>query len=470
MFEHLEKHGETIALISEQNESYSYGQLAELSTDCVRKLKSGTVCLLICDLSPETIIFYIGLVRKRITAVMIPESTSEDKLKELIASYSPNYIISNFKLNSIDQKFSVLDTYKNFPIYENPLEKSDLSLQKIAICLSTSGSTGSPKFVKLSRTNLDSNTKSIITALNITKEQITITTMPIHYSYGLSVLNTSLEVGAQLVVTSKQVTSKDFWQLVIDHKVNTLSGVPYIYEQLMRMSTEFLSRTEIKKFTQAGGKLNKLVHEHFIRICSDLEISFYRMYGQTEATARISVLPSDEFAKYEDSIGFAIPGGKLTLIDDVGENIVMPGRIGEICYEGPNVFLGYATNRAQLVTNGTFAPRLKTGDVGYFDTEGRFYVSGRLKRIAKLLGNRINLAEVEDYLLKSGFEAVCVEHDAKLNVVYPADQKSVEPKDLLLGYLKINPQLVSFKMISSIPRLTSGKVDYSSIIQFLGES
>ena len=105
---------------------------------------------------------------------MIPESTSEDKLKELIASYSPNYIISNFKLNSIDQKFSVLDTYRNFLIYENPLEKSDLSLQKIAICLSTSGSTGSPKFVKLSRTNLDSNTKSIITAFNITKEQIRI--------------------------------------------------------------------------------------------------------------------------------------------------------------------------------------------------------------------------------------------------------------------------------------------------------
>jgi acyl-coenzyme A synthetase/AMP-(fatty) acid ligase len=421
-------------------------------------------------LSPETVIFYVGLVRKGITTIMIPENTSKDQLKKLVESYSPNYIISSLQSDSIDRKFSVLDTYKKFLIYENSLEKSDLSLRKIAICLPTSGSTGSPKFVKLSRTNLESNAKSIISTLKITSDQITITTMPIHYSYGLSVLNTSLEVGAKLVVTSKQVVHKEFWQLVVDHEVNTISGVPFMYEQIMRISVEFLRRTKIKKFTQAGGKLNKLVHEHFIKICADAEISFYIMYGQTEATARISVLPSEEFDKYKDSIGFAIPGGKLTLIDDVGNNIGMPGIIGEICYEGPNVFIGYANNRNQLVASDSYVSKLQTGDIGYFDKEGRFYITGRLKRIAKLLGHRINLVEVEDYLLECGFETVCVEHDAKLNVVYVGDQKLIESRDLLLDHLRINPKLVSFKMVSSIPRLASGKVDYSSVIELLGES
>lgn len=469
MFETLEKHGKSIALISELNETYSYEQLAELSTSYVSKLKLGTICLLICEMSPVTIIFYIGLVRKGITTIMIPVSTNENQLKKLVAKYSPNYIISNSNLNSFHSKFRVLDTYNRFIIYANLLEKTELSLQEIAICLPTSGSTGSPKFAKLSRTNLDSNAKSIISALNITKEQVTITTLPIHYAYGLSVLNTSLEVGAKLVVTSKQVISKDFWRLVVDNQVNTLSGVPFFFEQLMKVSTEFLSKTKINKFTQAGGKLDKLVREHFIRICSATGISFFVMYGQTEATARISVLPAEEFAKYEDCIGFAVPDGKLTLIDENDENIVKPGIIGEICYEGPNVYLGYANNRQQLFTIDSNVSKLHTGDIGYFDTEGRFYITGRLKRIAKLLGNRINLLEVEEYLAECGYKAACVEHNARLNVVCVGDKKLAEVKDLLIKFLNINPKLVSVKMVSTIPRLISGKVDYSSIIEFLGE-
>jgi acyl-CoA synthetase (AMP-forming)/AMP-acid ligase II len=468
LFDHLGVRGSKTALVSEEGKVFSYAELAFLSDLSVAKIEQGSLCFLVCENSPEAIIYYVGLVRKSIATLLIPIDTSESKLNKLILAYSPNYVISNLRTKPLDQNFKAIDTFEKYSLFKSKNIIDHPILPNTAVCLTTSGSTGSPKFVKLSLNNLQSNTKAIIKALNIEESQSTITTMPMSYSYGLSVINTSLAVGGVLVVNSKQVTCKDFWDQVKEHSVNTLSGVPYIYEQLSRLSADFLGRTKIKTFTQAGGKLKKETRQHFIRICEETGISFYVMYGQTEATARISVLPAADFAGFQDAIGFAVPGGELTLIDQLGIKIDSPGVIGELCYKGPNVFQGYAFDRSDLNSSNLSSYKLKTGDLGYFDPEGRFYISGRIKRIAKILGHRINLEEIENFLIERGVEAYCVEFLEKLIVVTTNKEVTLEVRRQIIEYLEINPQLISFKQVPSIPRGDSGKVDYSSIIEFLG--
>jgi acyl-CoA synthetase (AMP-forming)/AMP-acid ligase II len=222
------------------------------------------------------------------------------------------------------------------------------------------------------------------------------------------------------------------------------------------------------KFTQAGGKLKREIRQHFSKICRETGIRFYVMYGQTEATARIAVLPPDDFAEFDNAIGFVVPGGKLTIVDEQENQIRSPGIIGELCYEGPNVFQGYATNRSDLNLPNSSPIILKTGDLGFFDSDARFFISGRIKRIAKILGIRVNLEEVESFLATAGFEAYCIEYFGKLFVVTVTREVSQEVKAELFAYLGMNSQLISFLQIHSIPRMDSGKVDYPSILEFLG--
>ncbi len=469
MFENFPTWGERVALISEQGREYSYKDLAASSLSYLKKIEPSSVCILVSDLSETAVIYYVGLIRKKVTTILVDANQDSQIIKKLISSYSPNYIISPLKLSDIPTPFEVIENQNDFCVYQNKSEIHDPSLQSTSLCLSTSGSTGSAKFVKLSLKNIESNTQAIIRAVDINQDQITITTMPMNYSYGLSVVNTSLEGGGVLVLNTSQVTSKEFWHRIHEHKVNTISGVPYIYEQLSRISPDFLEKTEISKLTQAGGKLTKPVRDHFRMIARETRIKFYVMYGQTEATARMAVLPPEDFDQFDDAIGFAIPGGELTLRDDSGARVENPGSIGEICFEGPNVFQGYATGRVDLIGNQESNKLLMTGDLGYFDAQGRLYISGRLKRIAKILGNRINLEEVEHLLLEQGFETVCIEYQDKLGVISLVEEIPKETKIYLLEYLRINPALVIFKSTPHTPRLLSGKIDYPSLIINFGE-
>ena len=469
MFENFASLGGHTALVSELGQAYSYKELDAISISRLSKLESESVCILICNLSDTAVIYYIGLIRKRVTTILVDENLGWHKLENIISLYSPNYVISSLTPGLMPDYFEVIERLDGFNIYENKSERHNPSLRDTSLCLTTSGSTGGAKFVKLSIQNIESNTKSIVKAVGINETQITITTMPMHYSYGLSVINTSLEAGGTLIMNTSQVTSKEFWHKISDYEVNTISGVPYIYQQLSRLTSEFLNKTKIRKFTQAGGKLNKPVREHFKKIVSETGISFYVMYGQTEATARMAVLPPEDFIDFENAIGFAVPGGNLTVRDELGDVIQTSGTVGEICYEGPNVFQGYATNRESLIEYQPHEPILQSGDLGFFDSEGRFYITGRLKRIAKLLGIRINLEEVEHYLLEQGFETVCVEHRDKLHVFSTLTEIPVEIQSDLLNYLAVSPVLVTFNSIPIIPRLSSGKVDYVSVINSFGE-
>ena len=272
---------------------------------------------------------------------------------------------------------------------------------ELALLLSTSGSTGSPKLVRLSRGNVLANARSIAEYLDLRSTDTAITTLPLHYCYGLSVLHSHLLVGATVVLTGLSVADECFWDLAARTKVTGLAGVPHTFALLdaVDFGTRRLPRLpSLRYLTQAGGRMEPARVREYAELTAEHGVDLFVMYGQTEATARMAYLPPKLAATHPESIGVPIPGGRLRIspVADVAE----PG-VGELVYDGPNVMMGYARSRADL-GRGPSLSELRTGDLACMTSDGLFKIVGRLDRQAKVLGHRLDLDRVEALLADAG--------------------------------------------------------------------
>ncbi len=309
----------------------------------------------------------------------------------------------------------------------------------LSVLLSTSGSTGSPKLVRLTQANVRANAASIAEYLGLDRQERAIQSLPLSYSYGLSVLNSHLHAGASIAFTAHSVIRPEFWDDVRRHEATSFAGVPYAYAMLERIGMRDMTLPSLRTLTQAGGRLEPEVAARFAA-----QRRFFVMYGQTEATARIAYVPPERLADKPGSIGIAIPGGELS-VDD-----------GELVYRGPNVMLGYATSRADLARGDELGGVLRTGDLGHHDDEGFFYVTGRAKRIAKVYGQRINLDEIEAAI---DGPAGAIAGDDRIDVFTErgADARA------LAGRFRLPPRALRVHEIERLPVKSSGKVDYAAL-------
>ncbi|HVV83915.1 MAG TPA: AMP-binding protein, partial [Kofleriaceae bacterium] len=336
----------------------------------------------------------------------------------------------------------------------------------LGLLLSTSGSTGSPKLVRLSRAAVIANARSIAEALAIGPGEVAPTSLPIHYSYGLSVLTSHLAAGATILLTNDGLLTEAFWTAARAHRITSLAGVPYSYLMLRRIDLAKVAPPTLTTFTQAGGRLEPVLVRQYHRIASERGGRLHVMYGQTEATARIAVLPPEELPARAGSVGRAIPGGTLA-IDVDGTEYAAPGDVGEIVYRGPNVMLGYALDRADLARGDDQAGELRTGDLGYLDVDGFLWITGRSRRIAKVFGLRLNLDEVEALARAAapGLEVAAVGDADRvaLFVVGAAAEQLQAVRQAVVGRLGIHPSGVVVGSLTSMPRLASGKIDYRGL-------
>lgn len=328
---------------------------------------------------------------------------------------------------------------------------------ELALLLSTSGSTGSPKLVRLSYGNLQANAESIAQYLGLTNDERSLTVLPLHYSYGLSVINSHLHVGASLVLREISVLTPAFSESIRTHAVTSIAGVPYIYQMLWRTGFHKQNFPSLRTLTQAGGRLDDQLTTFFAQLAADRGWRFFSMYGQTEATARISYVPPHRLAEKVGSIGIAIPGGRLNI----------DPQNSELIYTGPNVMLGYASCRDDLALGDEQQGVLRTGDMARQDAEGFFYITGRLKRFVKLVGNRIGLDEVEHQLQhKWALPIMAAGRDERLVVwIEAADDAVIElVRQWLAEQFGIHHSLCRFKRVDRLPLLSSGKKDYSALL------
>jgi acyl-CoA synthetase (AMP-forming)/AMP-acid ligase II len=328
---------------------------------------------------------------------------------------------------------------------------------ELALMLSTSGSTGSPKLVRLSARNLQSNAESIADYLSITPSDRAATTLPMSYCYGLSVINSHLLRGAGLVLTDLSVVDPCFWDLFRGHGATSFAAVPYTFELLERVGFADMELPNLRYVTQAGGRLPPESVQHYAELGRASGWDLFVMYGQTEATARMAYLPPQLAAAHPEAIGIPVPGGAFR-IDPV------PGlKDGELVYTGPNVMLGYADNPSDLAAGGTLT-ELRTGDLARQQPSGLFEVVGRRSRFVKIVGLRIDLGQVERILADLGVVAASAGSDQKVVVAIEGGHDRRLLGKVLAESLGLPRAAVDLYAVEQLPRLATGKIDYPTIL------
>lgn len=338
----------------------------------------------------------------------------------------------------------------------------------LALLISTSGSTGSPKLVRLSWGNLESNAWQINQALRTTERDRTMITAPIFNGYGQSVIHTMLLAGGSFVLTRARIVSREFWDVVRQTECNVIGGTPYFYQALERLDLDSLDVPRLIKFVQTGGRLPAHLAEKFHSIAQRRGGGLHLMYGQAEATARITGLPPELLPEASGSVGFVLTGGRLWVERNGCE--CGPMEEGELVYQGPNVMMGYASCPEDLAKGPQPGGKVATGDLGYRDARGLFYITGRESRFVKLYGWRVSLDEVEELLSHAGPVAAVNQQDRVVIYTEQAGGTFAGAVKELAARLNLHPSGFEIRAIESIPRLANGKVDYRYLTRLAGQA
>lgn len=435
----FKKYNDNIAVITDQGEQLTYSDLNERTKVSVPR---GLVfCLAHNNL--DTLLGYITCLQSGLPIVMLDGSKPKEVIDALIDVYHPEFIWDG-------------------GLKETGLKGGEIN-PELALCLTTSGSTGSPKFVRLSAKNILANAESIAEYLSIDENERPITTLPMYYSYGLSVINSHLLKGATILLTDHTYAQREFWNFMKEHKATSMAGVPYTYEMLKRLRFFRMDLPYLKTMTQAGGKLNKDIAKEYIDFAVANGKKFYVMYGQTEATARMSYLPWESAQEKYASMGVAIPGGNFSLINTEGNEITESEVDGELIYTGPNVSLGYAECREDLNKGDENHGVLHTGDVARRDVDGFYYITGRLKRFVKIWGNRCNLDATEQLVKSITTSCACAGVDDKITVFVTENGLEESIISLLSEKTGLNNKAFEVRVIDAIPVKDSGKIDYPAL-------
>jgi len=437
-FDRIDAFAARTALIGEDGAVLSYSALIEKADTIAAPLPGRCLVMVVCRNDVDCVAGYVGLSRAGAALLLVHHSLPDNQRAAIEAAFKPAFLYAPGP-----------DGYALTPTgHDAPELHPDL-----ALLLTTSGTTGSRNFVRLSYRNLQSNADAIIEALGIGPEDRAITTMPLSYTYGLSILHTHLRAGGSLILTEATLVSPGFWAALKTHQATGFGGVPFIYDMLLKLRFERMDLPHLKTLTQAGGALGAEKTARMVEICAAKGLRFISMYGQTEATARISYVPWARAAEKAGSIGIAVPGGRISL-DEAD---------GELIYEGPNVSMGYAAGHADLSRGDENGGRLRTGDLAAVDPDGFYRIVGRKKRFLKIAGHRVNLDEIEHMLRAAGHDAACSGEDDRLEIHAAGGADPEALRREVAERTGLNPNSLAAFAVEAIPVTESGKVDYARL-------
>jgi long-chain acyl-CoA synthetase len=435
-----------VAVCTESGHCYSYKDIRDKGEAQTASLTERDLLAIECNNSLESLVAYVGAIQRRTPVLLVDRTLDDSKKSELYRHYQVSSIFRDGTIARL--------------AISGPEMHSDL-----ALLLSTSGSTGSPKLVRLSLSNIEGNARQISKYLGLTSSNRAITTLPQQYSFGLSIINSHFYVGGSIALTNRSIAERGFWDFFDLSSPDSLSGVPATFEMLKRMRFDRMNLKSLRTMTQAGGRLGEETVKFFSQLGKQKGFDFWVMYGQTEATARMAYLPTSETMLRSDSIGIAIPEGRFELVDSQGETVNKSSQVGELVFYGPNVMMGYATEVSDLAKGDVQNGKLATGDLAEFDSDGFFYIRGRIKRFIKLFGNRINLDDVEKELQR-GYPGLHVAGKDDLLLLAGSNQNDLEDGagEFSRRY-HFHPSVVKTFILDPIPRNESGKVQYAEILK-----
>jgi acyl-CoA synthetase (AMP-forming)/AMP-acid ligase II len=448
-------------------------ELRNASLDLAKAIASDRkrLAFLLCSVNSETIVGLLAAAAAGHATALIDPVLPEHLMTGLVESYQPELILgargsfeklpaaasSNATVNSTHSRGGVVEWIARDS--GSSLPSIDPSLQ---LLLSTSGTTGIQKYVRLSRDAVVANAHQIAEALAIDEQSVGIAHLPMHYSYGLSVVTSHLVAGGRLCLINDSITSQSFWSKIQNVGGSHFPGVPFHYVALARLGAGLVPDS-VKTFTQAGGALDLRVQTKIRDWASQRGGKFFVMYGQTEASPRMATLQHVDHARKAGSVGIALPGGQFSIVDENGA-LLPADAVGAVVYEGPNVMLGYATSRGDLSKGDEMNGRLETGDLGRLDYDGFLYLTGRTKRFAKIAGYRLGLDEIEQELF-AVCPVACLDLGEKIAVAHEQESETalkVRVRELADSY-KVPSSSFALRKVTQIPRASSGKIDYARL-------
>lgn len=430
----LARHGDRLAVVA-GNERWSYRELARRVAATADRLGEGRKLVLISGANDQhQLVTYLAALAGGHVPLLVPPAHAD----AVAAAYDPDALLL---------PGAELRVRRDRPAHDLHPE--------LALLMPTSGSTGSPKLARLSHRNVQANAELIVEFLGIRDTDRAVTTLPMHYVYGLSVVNTHLLQGAALVLTDLSVADACFWDLFRAEGGTTLAGVPHTFDLLDRVGFARMRLPRLRTVTQAGGRLDPASVRRYAELGRRGGWDFVVMYGQTEATARMAYLPPELAAAHPSAVGVPIPGGAFAI--EPAPEATAPG-VGELVYHGPNVMLGYASAPADLALGRTVSA-LRTGDLARRTPDGLVEIVGRRSRFVKIAGLRIDLDHLEAEL-----RARCTGADGELLIA--VDGAGAEPDDVrreVAARYGLPASAVTVAVVPEPPRLASGKIDHPAL-------
>jgi acyl-CoA synthetase (AMP-forming)/AMP-acid ligase II len=434
--------GAHLALVDDRGTALTYDELAAAVDARAGELvvHAGGLALLRAASTAATVIDLLACWQGSVAAMLVGP-TAPDDLATLVDAYRPDVAIG------VDDPTATCGSGAHG-------DRADVG--PTALLLPTSGTTGSPKFARISLPAVVASASGIVTALELTPDERALANLPLHYSYGLSVVLSHLACGATVVLTGHSAIRPEHWEVVRDQRVTSLPGVPYSYVLYQRVGLLDMDLPDLRTLTQAGGRLDPAtvveVHERLAVAGRRLFV----MYGQTEATSRMSVLDPAELPDQAGSVGRPVPGGAFRIAEPDAAGV------GEVVFTGPNVMLGYAEGRDDVGAADQLGGTLATGDLGRMDAEGRLWLTGRIKRIVKLFGERVSLDDIEELARPWGIAAAFDDGADRLGIAVEGEvpegaARSIERR------LGVPPGTVRVTAVEALPRTTTGKIDYTGL-------
>lgn len=389
-----------VAAVDDSERSITYGEICDFSVEFGKQLPQRSLIFLLSENCIGSLLGYTASLSNKIVPLIISSATEKGLYDRLYDIYQPEYLWLPKRMAGFFEPI--------FEAWDYVLVKTDnssaLMYAELSLLLPTSGSTGSPKLVRHSYRNIEANADNVRRMFELDGSEKAMAILPMHYTMGLSVIASHLLAGSTLLLSGRSLLDRGFWSML--KEATSFTGVPYSYEILLKMRFTRMDLPNLKVITQGGGKLTEEMFKTLAQYAKDKDKKFIATYGQSECTARMAYLPAELALEKTCSIGRAEPGGQLSIVDDQGVETFDGEAQGEMVYRGENVTLGYSTCREDLEKGDENNGVMHTGDLAKRDTDGCYFIIGRLKRFLKIFGLRIGLDEVER-MIKEEYKTDC---------------------------------------------------------------
>lgn len=467
MFLNIDKQDKaSMALIDNEGNRLTYGDLTKSMQTVGVQVEPRSLIFILCTNTVGSMVGYLGFVEHEAVPVTLNAKIDNELLADLLNIYTPAYVWCPIEEESRFKYKRVYECY-GYALLRTGHEIYSIN-DKLQLCMTTSGSTGSPKLVRYKKGNLEANAKNVAIAFGWTKDERPICDLGMQYTMGLNVINTHLYVGATVLLTTHNLMSGDFWDYIRKERGTNFTGVPFSYDILFRLHFDRMDLPDLHTLSQGGGKLTDARFIQLAKYAEKTGKRFIPSFGTTETSARMACLPAELALTKTGSIGKAIPEGELFLIDENGNVLEEPVAEGEMCYRGPNVTMGYAVCKEDLLKDDEFNGEYHTGDLARRDADGCYYVTGRLSRFLKLLSYRISLDQCERLIQQEfGIECACSGTDQRMNIYITDANRKDDILDFISRKTNLYKSLFKVFIVPEIIRNDSGKIRYKEMdVQF----